>query len=579
MNATTYVRTIRRRWMTVAVCVLISLPIGWVLGQAAPPADASNDEELYTATTYLEPASSSSTLYPGEGGTEGGLEDIAFRVTRGEVPSRVMEALNYQQSPDEFEEQTEVTAEEVGSLLTVTATNRLPRRAEDIADAFALEIILAQNRLVEEELAEIEEQIIAARDERRSLRQQANQDGTEEQLRAEIRTQEVLIESLEEQQGALLSGATAQLKVYGLPAVAVPVTESTGLSVPASRVVRMLIVVLLGLAVGIALALVRERLDPRVQDRDQAEDAFALPVLAEIPKMSRRYRSSVIVTVAPGAPASNAYQLLAAGLLFGRHRADAPSVAIEESPPAKTILVTSALGSEGRASAVANLAAAFAGIGKRVIVISSAFGDHSVAHLLRATPEPGLADVLDELNEVEPEEALHDTSLAQVRMIPAGRDRRPTGGRSLLSSDRLDGVLKDAAANADIVVIDAAPVLAKSDWSLLIPKIDGVLIVAKAGVTPWAAAERTAELLKMLQAPCFGVVLDQLPLSAVRRGGYRRDSLGRGPEPEAMALQGPTTAHGAAESPVVTIETTGNGAKVKGDGALHPHVHPHMDDG
>ncbi len=157
---------------------------------------------------------------------------------------------------------------------------------------------------------------------------------------------------------------------------------------------------------------------------------------------------------------------------------------------------------------------------------------------------------------------LRETDVPGVRIVPSGRPHDAAAGHSLFSSAGMDAVLDAAAGAADIVLIDAAPVLANSDWTLLIPKVDEVLIVARAGSTTWAAAERSAELLRMLQAPCVGVALNALPVSSVSRASFLRS----GGEPEVEEESSP---------PVVTLTepsepldevtgTNGNGAGSKG---------------
>ena len=56
-----------------------------------------------------------------------------------------------------------------------------------------------------------------------------------------------------------------------------------GLWVPESTGSRVLLAALFGLLLGILLALVLERFDTRLRSTERAEEAFGMPVLAEVP--------------------------------------------------------------------------------------------------------------------------------------------------------------------------------------------------------------------------------------------------------------------------------------------------------
>ncbi|MGZ8565443.1 MAG: hypothetical protein ACXWXS_00155 [Actinomycetota bacterium] len=548
-----YVRAVRRRWKTVVACVLISLPIGWVFSLAQPASSAP--VRSFTAIAYLEPASISSPLYT----DEDALGGVATRATLGDVPVRAHEKLHYRGTLNELLEQIEVAPVAGADLLSITATSTDEERALRMANVYAEELIAYQQEAFQAELDDIAAELEPLQDEVEHLRtlneEQARPGRTEriEDLDAEIAP-------LVERQESLQGGVNNQLATFQ-DAIAQPAIEGGALSLPSSRGTRMLIVALLGLVAGIALAVTRERIDPRIQDREQAENVFDLPVLAEIPRTTRKHRRSVVVVSAPGAPASNAYQLLAAGLLFGRHRTTTkPAAPSRRKRTGEKLLVTNAVGNEGRSSTVANLAAALAGVGKRVIVISTVFDDPGLRTLLGVDQEPGLSAAVDGANGLTFGDVVRETGVPGVRLVPSGRPRDAAAGHSLFSSAGMDAILTAAAAAADIVLIDAAPVLANSDWTLLIPKVDGVLIVARAGSTTWAAAERTAELLRMLQAPCVGVALNALPVSSVSRASFRRP----GTEPETEEGSSPDPSSAAPTEPSEPLDvaprTNGNGA-------------------
>jgi hypothetical protein len=76
-------------------------------------------------------------------------------------------------------------------------------------------------------------------------------------------------------------------------------------------------------------------------------------------------------------------------------------------------------------------------------------------------------------------------------------------------------------ASADVVLIDTAPVLAASDWTQLLPQVDAVVVLARAGKTDAGSARRTAEILSLMQAPVVGVVLNAVPRGPIRQAADR----------------------------------------------------------
>ena len=126
--------------------------------------------------------------------------------------------------------------------------------------------------------------------------------------------------------------------------------------------------------------------------------------------------------------------------------------------------------------------------------------------LLRVPDQPGLADALVSGNGsslLQP--YAQSTPLANLKVIPSGQ---PTDNpNSLIGSERMLRILDEARQAADIVLVDAAPLLAGGDAAYLLPEMDAVLLVARTGKTTVDEAERTAELLERLDAPVAGVAL------------------------------------------------------------------------
>jgi succinoglycan biosynthesis transport protein ExoP len=178
----------------------------------------------------------------------------------------------------------------------------------------------------------------------------------------------------------------------------------------------------IGLGAGVALALGRARVDRRLRGRADLEEHLGAPVLATVPRLrrSRRGAPALVTVEQPDSRASDAYRALWIRML-------APA----RTRPLKTVLVTSAAGDSGATAVAANLAESLTRAGKEVALVSAG---------------------------------------------PAGSD-------DLLQPDVMRGLLAERGEGADIVVVEAPPMLDTAEGLALAPLVDGVVVVAAVGST------------------------------------------------------------------------------------------------
>ena len=262
--------------------------------------------------------------------------------------------------------------------------------------------------------------------------------------------------------------------------------------IPSGPVPRGLIGAFVGLILGLLVAFVIERLDTRLQGKDDTEIAFDLPVLAEVPSLTRAQRADteVLSYTHPMSRTAEAYRTLRSSLVFLRQTtADADATGVPTSS-SYVVLVTSAGPSEGKTTTVANLATVFAEADYSVLVINCDFRRPRLHRYLGGSDEarkvvqsdiPGVRMVNNVLSSSNSNPA--EVTAAQRRVIDAAR-----------------GIF-------DIIVLDTAPLLSTNDASELISVADAVVLVARAGRTTKPAAARATEVLQRLEATVAGVAL------------------------------------------------------------------------
>ena len=515
MEPVDYLNAFRRRWAVLAAAVAVALTAAWVVTSLLPRSQNVPD---YQATTVLLQTKGSDPI-TGGGSAIDNLGTTAALTTLGEVPKQAAKALRFRGDPRQLARQVKGSADNDTRLLTITAVDRNPRRATRIADVFAAELLEYLRRLgVEQEEKTLAAKIQKLQSDIDRLRGGQAVAGELEQLEKQLATSQAALERLPSR-AEVPGGLRVVQKASSEPVKAV------GLQPPRNRLVQLLIAAFLGLLAGIGIVLVLERVDTRVRTKDAVEERFKLPVLAEIPLLPRRERDvSVLAAPAEAAyPAVDAFRILAAAVVrqLALHRTvtggNGNGHAVAQ-PPA--VLVTSAGPGEGKTTVVANLAARLAEQGKRVLVLSCDFHRPTVHRLLDVPDGAGLAEALQS-PEVDLSFTGHIcvTALDGVWLVRSGS--ASSGAGALLSSEGMRTALTAARRYADVVLLDSPPILATSDAAYLMPAVDGVLVVVRAGKTTAEVVARTSEVLERLGAPSLGVVLNGSASVPSPRGYWR----------------------------------------------------------
>jgi non-specific protein-tyrosine kinase len=214
-------------------------------------------------------------------------------------------------------------------------------------------------------------------------------------------------------------------------------------------------------------------------------------------------QANLITLTNPRSPASEAYRTLRTNLIFS-----SINVALH------TLVITSAAPQEGKSVTLANLAVTLAQSGKKTVIVDCDLRRPS-QHTIWGTPqEPGLTSmVLDGLKKPP----LVDVGVGNLWLLPSGP--LPPNPADLLGSPTMDAIVEQLKKTGDMILFDAPPVIAVTDATLLAAKLDGVLIVIKAGETRRDHAERAKELLERVNVRLVGAVLTDALVDA-RMGGY-----------------------------------------------------------
>ncbi len=265
---------------------------------------------------------------------------------------------------------------------------------------------------------------------------------------------------------------------------------------------------LVGLALAVGLAFLRERLDDRLRGRADLEAQAGAPVLAVVPKVAdwRRKGDTLLVTVSePKSGPAEAYRTLRTGLLY-----------VASQQAVKTVLVTSAQAKEGKTATVANLGVALAQAGKRVIVVSADLRNPRLHRFFNSRNGLGLTGVLG--GQARAREALVKPGVSNLSLLPSGA--LPGKPAELLGSEAMAKLLADLRQEAEFVLLDTPPVLPVADPLALVPLADAVLLVADAERTSRGVVAHARAQLDQVQAPVIGAIINNFDPSKARAYSY-----------------------------------------------------------
>ena len=221
-----------------------------------------------------------------------------------------------------------------------------------------------------------------------------------------------------------------------------------------------------------------------------------------------RFREDVVekVAIENGAPPSavEEFRKLAATL---HHAQGAHNL--------KVIMVTSPSGGEGKSLTTVNLALTLSGsYGRRVLLIDADLRKPALHEMFQVQNGAGLLTCLKTgSNEIAPG---IDVAPRLVLMPSGGLTPDPV---SVLTSDAIIQLLRDASQAFDWVLVDTPPAAMLPDCNLLAPAVDGVLLIVDAFRTPYDIAQRAIEAVG--REKVLGVVLNHAEQSSSPYGyGY-----------------------------------------------------------
>ena len=373
----------------------------------------------------------------------------------------------------------------------------------------------------------------------------------------------------------------------------------------------MLVGAVLGLALGLVLAFVRETLDTSIGTIEDVEAYLGVPVLGVVPHIDSREtvqrilerrpalaqidpeallsHSLLITHFDPKSPVAEAYRTLRTNIQFAR---------MERS--GKVLVVSSPTLQEGKTTTIVNLALTMAQSGQKTLLIGANMRRPSIHRFFGIEREPGLSNILvgsaqwrDCIRTVadilmgrfEMEDIMAAPGLDNLHIIEAGPV--PANPSELLSTPAMAGFLHSVRDVYDVILVDTPPIMPVTDSAIVASQADGVVLVYQAGKVGRLVLKRAKVHVENVGGKVWGVVLNDVKTEIAgyaytqyythyygeetvvdprrdrleRVRGFVRNLVHRGPraeaaagEPAAVATTHPGVAHAATE-PGLEMET------------------------
>jgi Mrp family chromosome partitioning ATPase len=543
MELLAILRTLRRHW----VLILALTVVGGVIGAASAELSkkSTDSKTFYRATnTMVVDLSnrSDSTAQPFDS-----LDQVAIFTTTGDVPDAVAKKLGSDASGAQLAEHIVTATNNSTSTIAITAAEPTADEAVTLANTFADQLVVGLDKKGQDAYASAVSKVQARLDglssQIKPLTQQSAANPQDAQLSAQLQALE--------QQYSLAYASYSALAAQGPPtsafsslqkAQAVPIdnaeydsrlnlgatsrnnltsdsssgSSSSDVVVSSSSTLgggpasRGAIGAFLGLLLGVGLAFLIERLDRRVRTRAEAEAAFQLPVIAEVPQVKKAQQRDhdIVANSAPLSRYTEAFRAVRTSLLFTRAAMDGehaapykPTNGVNGGPlgdplfePAHdeplVVMITSSAPGEGKTTTTANLAAVFAEAGSSVLVVNCDFRRPTIHRFFGVEDEP---------------RRVHETSVPGVKIVTNVLTDPASNPSQVVAAQRQ--VVAAARGRFDVILLDTAPLLTANDAVELVSSADLLVLVARVGMTKSDNAERSIELLNRLDVALAGVVL------------------------------------------------------------------------
>jgi len=551
---------ILRRWLWLPVLAAIISTAGAYLFSKDQPSVYEANASLLVGPGIDAPNPDVSALKAG-----GQLMQTYAEISlTGPFLQSIIDDLGLSMSKNDLKGLIDIKTNQETQILSITVQDRDPERAAEIANAAANMLVRLSPSSPDSPTAQLTEQmynqttkleqiiestqatIIQLEGDLQSTTDVQKQGLIVLQTSDYIEKQRLIIEQLTQERtrlsdalnaltilyNSLHATTTNQVKIVEPAIPGPPVTSRLKLTV--------LIAGLAGFVQALVIALVYEYFDDTVKTVEELIQATGVPVLAEIPRhgiLRGAGKRRLFITAKPESSVAESYRILVTKLfrIISGKKAIAQNIDVEineegkdanpEEIKLRSLLIGGIQNNEAHLEFAANLAVVFAKTKQRVILVDAnlhrqADGKSGLLELFGPSSQYNLIEMLQNsrLKKIDPIEWEPNLSILPSGVLPVEKDTSHMGGLSgdnaevtpfgLLSSDDMVTLIKKLQAQADMVIISAAPLSSFAENLVMGSRVDGVLLLASNSETGRRVAGEVIKSLQSLDINILGTVYD-----------------------------------------------------------------------
>jgi Mrp family chromosome partitioning ATPase len=487
------------RWRyAVLAAVLVAGALGFVL--------SSRQDPIYESSTtlYLTNPSTSGVFQQSRMNLEQYLPQQTERLQSSRVLTAAAESLSGT-SPGAIADQLEVTGDTELGTLTITATDGLPERAAEVANAVSAayqeDIRSSQlervNRAVEEldrNAAQIQGQIDTLTEEAAAAQPsdpEADAAPVTNQFASQIG---VLTQRLVEVE-TLAQQLQVDARIFGSGVEFVEAAEVPELPVSPRPRRTAIMTAILGALLASAFAYWQAGRGQRIAARDEPSRILEVPLLGVLPTYKPPQQVTLAQRTALEARTSEAYRFVYSSL-----------TATLREHGGRSVMVTSAGPGIGKTESALQLAVTAVRRGQRVLLIDADLRMRGLTSFLRAERAPGLLDLAAAQDGVEAKSLVRKYPLDQHRhidVLTAGRTNEREEDH--LNESWFGAAFDEIVQDYDLTIVDSPPLLAVADTSTIAGYTDAIVLVVREG-SDLEQLERVRQRLRFVQQRLVGYV-------------------------------------------------------------------------
>jgi len=260
------------------------------------------------------------------------------------------------------------------------------------------------------------------------------------------------------------------------------------------------------LAPGVFIFLVYE-LNARILDKRDIEDGTDAPILGFVAHSN--YKKDIPVISNPGSSLSESFRTIRTNLKYllgGEKKA--------------IISITSAISGEGKTFISTNLAAVFAMLGKKTLVVGLDLRKPRIHKIFPNTEEIGLSTFL--IGESKFEDIILETGISNLFFVPTGPI--PPNPSELIESERMKLFIKEVRQEFDFVFFDTPPIGIVTDAVLLGTFADVNLFVVRQRYSSKATLEYIQKIYEKKEINNPAIIVNDINISGYYGYGLRYGS-------------------------------------------------------